>query len=90
MFVLFCSAAVLAVVLYCYNKIEISQMDDDKLIEYARKYPAIYDMSHPKYLDNSYKLSLWKKVSSSSRATAIAANSSNVKFAITSLINVTT
>ena len=65
-------------------------MDDDKLIEYVRKYPVIYDMSHPKYLDNSYKLSLWKKVSSSYRATAIAANSSNVKFVITSLINVTT
>ena len=38
-------------------------MDDEKLIECVRKYPAIYDMSHPKYLDNNYKSSLWKKIS---------------------------
>jgi hypothetical protein len=36
-------------------------MDDEKLIEYVRKYPAIYDVSHSKYLDN-YKSSLWKKI----------------------------
>ena len=36
-------------------------MDDEKLIEYVRKYPAIYT-SHPKYLDNNYKSSLWKKI----------------------------
>jgi hypothetical protein len=52
-------------------------MDDEKLIECVRKYPAIYDMSHPKYLDNNYISSLWK--------IAIAANSSVVKFVITSL-----
>jgi hypothetical protein len=37
-------------------------MDDEKLIECVRKYPAIYDMSHPKYLNNNYKPSLWKKI----------------------------
>jgi len=38
-------------------------MDDEKLIVCVRQYPAIYDMSHPKYLDNNYKSSLWKKIS---------------------------
>jgi len=38
-------------------------MDDEKLIECVRQYPAIYDMSHPKYLDNNYKSSLWDKIS---------------------------
>jgi hypothetical protein len=38
-------------------------MNDEKLIECVRKYPAIYGMSHSKYLDNDYKLSLWKKIS---------------------------
>jgi len=38
-------------------------MNDEKLTECVRKYPAIYDMSHPKYVDNSYKSSLWKKIS---------------------------
>jgi len=36
-------------------------MDDEKLIECVRQYPAIYDTSHPK--DNNYKSSLWKKIS---------------------------
>jgi len=38
-------------------------MDDEKLIECVRTYPVIYDMSHPKHLDNNYKSSLWKKIS---------------------------
>jgi len=38
-------------------------MDDEKVIECVRQYPAIYDMSHPKYLDNNYKSSLSKKIS---------------------------
>ena len=37
-------------------------MDDEKLIDCVRQYPAIY-MSHSKYLDNNYKSSLWKKMS---------------------------
>ena len=53
--------------LYCFKKIEVSQqlltMNDEKLIECVRKYPASYDMSHSKYLDNNYKSSLWKKIS---------------------------
>ena len=36
-------------------------MDDEKLIECVRKYPAI-NMNHPKYWDNNYKSSLWKKI----------------------------
>ena len=28
-------------------------MDDEKVIECVRQYPAIYNMSHPKYLDNT-------------------------------------
>jgi hypothetical protein len=52
--------------LYCFKKIEVSHkfltIDDEKLIECVRKYPAIYDMSHSKYLDNNHKSSLWKKI----------------------------
>jgi hypothetical protein len=38
-------------------------MDYEKFIECLRKYPAIYDMCHSKYLDNNYKSYLWKKIS---------------------------
>jgi len=53
----------IAVLLYCYNEIEILTMDDEKLIECVRKYPAVYDVSHPKCLDNNYKSLLWKNIS---------------------------
>jgi hypothetical protein len=51
--------------LYCavITKLRFLTIDDKKLIEGIRKYPTIYDMSHPKYLDNNYKSSLWKKIS---------------------------
>jgi hypothetical protein len=55
------------VLLYCFKKIEVSHkfltMDDEKLIECVRKYPAIYDMSHSKYSDSNYESSLWMKIS---------------------------
>jgi hypothetical protein len=38
-------------------------MVDEKLIECVRKYPAIYVKSHPKFLDNNYKSSLWMIIS---------------------------
>jgi hypothetical protein len=66
-FVSFCSAVVLVSALRCcctvLRKLRFLTMDDEKLIECVRKYPAIYDMSHSKHLDNNYKSSLWKKIS---------------------------
>ena len=39
-------------------------MDDEKLIECVRKYPVLYDMSNPKYLDSKYKISIWNSIAS--------------------------
>jgi hypothetical protein len=51
--------------MYCtvITKLRFLKMDDEKLVECVRKYPAIYNMSHPKYEGNNYKSSLRKKIS---------------------------
>jgi len=36
-------------------------MDDEKLL-CVRIYPVIYDMSHPKYLDNKHKNLIWRTI----------------------------
>lgn len=38
-------------------------MNNERLIEAVRKYPALYDMSDEKYMDTNYKSSLWVKIS---------------------------
>ncbi|XP_022198383.2 uncharacterized protein LOC111055477 [Nilaparvata lugens] len=35
-------------------------MNDEKLIQLVRVYPALYDISHPKYMDADYKKQIWK------------------------------
>lgn len=37
-------------------------MNDEELIELVRQYSVIYDLSHSKYMDNTYKLNIWKKI----------------------------
>lgn len=39
-----------------------AEMDDEKLIECVRQCPALYDVSHPKYLDNTYKIQVWEGI----------------------------
>ncbi|XP_072378709.1 uncharacterized protein [Diabrotica undecimpunctata] len=50
-------------------------MDDEKLIELVRKYPAIYDTSNLKYLDTKYKLEIWKKIGEEIQQTSGACKS---------------
>lgn len=37
-------------------------MDDENLIEFVRKYPVLYDLSNPKYMDSSFKNEIWIKI----------------------------
>ncbi|RZF33875.1 hypothetical protein LSTR_LSTR009899 [Laodelphax striatellus] len=37
-------------------------VDDEQLIECVKKYPAVYDMSHPKYSDSGHKSAVWKLI----------------------------
>ncbi|KAJ8723095.1 hypothetical protein PYW08_003007 [Mythimna loreyi] len=37
-------------------------MDDEKLIELVRVHPAIYDLSHRKYMDNHFKATIWNNI----------------------------
>ncbi|XP_022199546.2 uncharacterized protein LOC111056488 [Nilaparvata lugens] len=37
-------------------------VDDEQLIECVKKYPAVYDMSHPKYSDSGHKSLVWKHI----------------------------
>lgn len=37
-------------------------MDDEKLIELVRVNPAIYDLSHRKYMDNNFKTTIWNNI----------------------------
>lgn len=39
--------------------IENRKMDDVKLIQLVRIYPALYNSSHSKYMDSSYKSEVW-------------------------------
>lgn len=37
-------------------------MNNEKLIEFVREYPELYDMSHNKYSDNNRKEVIWAKI----------------------------
>lgn len=37
-------------------------MDDDLLIECVRQYEVLFDPSHPKYMDFSYKNDVWNEI----------------------------
>ncbi|KDR16971.1 transcription factor Adf-1-like [Zootermopsis nevadensis] len=37
-------------------------MDDEKLIELVRRNEVLYDMTHPKYMDPSFKKSIWNEI----------------------------
>ncbi|CAH2268702.1 transcription factor Adf-1-like [Pararge aegeria] len=47
-------------------------MYDEKLIECVKKYPVLYDMSDPKYLDSKYKISVWTAIASEINETSNA------------------
>jgi hypothetical protein len=38
------------------------EMNDEKLIEFVKKNTVIYDLSNPKYMDNSLKEKIWKEI----------------------------
>lgn len=37
-------------------------MDDEKLIELVRDKTVLYDLSHPKYMDPKFKMSIWQSI----------------------------
>ena len=37
-------------------------MDNEQLIEFVRKYPALYNLSNPKYMNSSFKNEIWIKI----------------------------
>lgn len=37
-------------------------MSDEKLIEFVRGYPVLYDQSESKYMDSDFKNSIWTKI----------------------------
>lgn len=37
-------------------------MDDEILIEFVRENKVLYDFSHKKYCDATYKFNLWKEI----------------------------
>ncbi|XP_072944178.1 uncharacterized protein [Epargyreus clarus] len=46
-------------------------MNNERLIEAVRKYPALYNMSDGKYMDSNYKSSLWVKISEEIKQTDV-------------------
>lgn len=40
----------------------MAKINDEQLIELVRQYPAIYDLSHAKYMDTTYKCDIWNKI----------------------------
>lgn len=41
---------------------QVSKMDDEKLIECVRSHPALYNLANSQYLDTKYKNYLWRKI----------------------------
>lgn len=37
-------------------------MNDEQLIELVHQYAVLYDLSHPKYMDTSFKHGIWSKI----------------------------
>jgi hypothetical protein len=37
-------------------------MNDEKLIELVRSHVELYDLSHPTYVDTTYRERIWKEV----------------------------
>ncbi|CAG4980457.1 unnamed protein product [Colias eurytheme] len=47
-------------------------MDDEKLIEIVRKYEFIYNLKHPKYMDNIKKEIAWKEIGNQMKQSAVS------------------
>ncbi|XP_056648783.1 transcription factor Adf-1-like [Diorhabda sublineata] len=47
-------------------------MDDEKLIEFIRKYEFLYNLQHPKYMDTAKKEMAWKEISEELKQSAAA------------------
>jgi hypothetical protein len=44
------------------GKLRILKTNDEILIELVRSHAELYDLSHPKYMDTTYKERIWKEV----------------------------